>query len=447
MTTPPRKPSRLSVNLALPTRRVPPGTVIASTLAVLMAACAPATPANDEAAASKATATTEKAKEVASDDKPVRKPSKRRPVLAPLPDGDLATVGDLVVTRAEFDALYLPGVEKLKARRGDDVVPDAYQATQRAKILEQLIWAKLLTLETARTKTDYDPQTLETTERNERADVRDWAARLAVLGQTPAQRHQMNIDYLRERVHLEASAGPLTPTEEEVRAEYEANKERFTAREPVVRASHLLFAFGPRQPGERILPSSFKDREKASEAERQVWNEASRARAEAMRTAVLKPGVDFNEFAKTYSEGPGAYRGGDMGVFPRRQMVKAYAEAAFGLKVGEVSGPVESDKGYYVIKLFGKYEPGVLPLEAVRPDIVRQLESNKYREARARLRAELGARFPVSSPALDAATAYRDAARGRARPNPAVTRAMPDPKADAKTTKGADKPSAPAPTQ
>ena len=134
-----------------------------------------------------------------------------------------------------------------------------------------------------------------------------------------------------------------------------------------------------------------------------------------MRAEVLKPDVDFNEFAKKYSEGPGAFRGGDMGIFPKKQMVREYAEAAFSMKVGEISAPVRSSKGYYVIRLFGRYAPGPLPLEAVRPDLKREIESSKYREARASLRAALEERYGVKSPALETAQAFRDAGRGRAR--------------------------------
>ena len=112
-----------------------------------------------------------------------------------------------------------------------------------------------------------------------------------------------------------------------------------------------------------------------------------------------------------------------MGIFPKKQMVREYAEAAFSMKVGEISAPVRSSKGYYVIRLFGRYAPGPLPLEAVRPDLKREIESSKYREARASLRAALEERYGVKSPALETAQAFRDAGRGRARPGPAKTAA------------------------
>ncbi|GKU77937.1 peptidylprolyl isomerase [Paenibacillus sp. L3-i20] len=68
--------------------------------------------------------------------------------------------------------------------------------------------------------------------------------------------------------------------------------------------------------------------------------------------ADLKAGADFAETAKTKStDTNSAVNGGDLNFFGKEgDMVPEFAEAAFALEVGAISGAVKSDFGYHIIK-------------------------------------------------------------------------------------------------
>lgn len=80
----------------------------------------------------------------------------------------------------------------------------------------------------------------------------------------------------------------------------------------------------------------------------------SKQDAQRLASTVLnqaKGGANFGDLAVKYSDDPSAKQGkGSLGKFGRNQMVKPFADAAFALKPGQISGIVETPFGFHIIK-------------------------------------------------------------------------------------------------
>lgn len=102
-----------------------------------------------------------------------------------------------------------------------------------------------------------------------------------------------------------------------------------------ISASHILISYqGATRADAKITRTKEEAKTRAGEA-------LAKARAE---------GADFVALAKEYSDGPSGPNGGDLGAFGKGAMAQPFEEAAFKLKVGEISDVVETDFGFHVIK-------------------------------------------------------------------------------------------------
>lgn len=66
---------------------------------------------------------------------------------------------------------------------------------------------------------------------------------------------------------------------------------------------------------------------------------------------LLKAGQVFEDLARRYSTCPSASVGGDLGFFKPGRMDETFEDAAFVLKVGDLTkAPVRTRFGYHIIK-------------------------------------------------------------------------------------------------
>lgn len=181
------------------------------------------------------------------------------------------------------------------------------------------------------------------------------------------------------------------PSDDAIRAYYEANPERFETPERV-RLTYILLdaeSLGAGEVSEADLRAAYEQRiDDFTTPERRgirhilltVPTDADDAQAEAVKAraaelkAKLEAGADFAEVAAEHSEDPGsADQGGDLGMVARGIMDPAFEQAAFALQPGVVSEPVRSRFGYHLIEVTEIAGGEPEPFEAVREQLARDL--------------------------------------------------------------------------
>lgn len=155
-----------------------------------------------------------------------------------------------------------------------------------------------------------------------------------------------------------------------VKAFYEKNKERFRVPE-AVRIEYLILSASNLIPSMQVSTEDAKKYYAENAAKFQgdeqrrashilitfgkgdaAAKEAAKKKAEQILTEIKKSPSLFGALAKTHSQDPGsAVKEGDLGLFGRGMMVKPFEEAVFGMAPGAISGLVESEFGYHIIKL------------------------------------------------------------------------------------------------
>jgi peptidyl-prolyl cis-trans isomerase C len=188
-------------------------------------------------------------------------------------------------------------------------------------------------------------------------DTATFQARLSQLSMTEVDvQNEIRTSMSIKRLAEQSAASLPAATSEDASKYYRENPEQFESPEEV-RASHILI--------------------RSPEADAAETRAAARAKAEAL-LAELRGGRDFADAAKTESGDTGsAVGGGDLGFFQRGRMVPPFEQAAFALKVGELSGIVETPYGYHIIRVTDRREARTLPLEEVQDRIVEFLNNSR----------------------------------------------------------------------
>ena len=149
----------------------------------------------------------------------------------------------------------------------------------------------------------------------------------------------------------EQFSGEVKLAPDAVKSYYDSHKTEFQVAEQV-RAEFVV-----------LSADALAALETVSEADMRSWYDSNMGAKFGERAAQRKKAEDllaqlraapdkFAELAKQHSQDPGSKdNGGDLGLFARGAMVKPFEEAVFKLKQGQMSGIVETDFGFHIIRL------------------------------------------------------------------------------------------------
>jgi len=179
---------------------------------------------------------------------------------------------------------------------------------------------------------------------------------------------EVELQFRIERLAIRHAGRIAPPRNKDVVEYYRHHRENMTIPESI-RAAHIVKNVDEKSPEETALAAIrvVEERIKADES--------------------------FETIADELSDCPG--RGGDLGWFPRGQMVPEFEAVVFALQPGEVSPVFRTAFGFHIAKVYEHAPERMATFEEVRPQIERHLLTEKHQKALERLCDHLRARATV----------------------------------------------------
>ncbi len=359
------------------------------------------------------------------------------------PGQDVAKIGDVKITQQQFQQALREQQERLRTQLGAQFDPKLLDTPEaRQAILTDLVDQRLLMLEASRSKMlvgdeairrtigaidafkvdgKFSPERYEAALRAQGMTPAGFEAQLrqdltlqqlaAAVGQSGMVAHSVSDRVLamqtekREvqefRIPLDAYLGKVKLADGAAQKFYDENSKRFETPEQL-RAEFVVLSMETIGTQLKVSDAEIKawfdghkDRFQQPEERRashiliasdKIGKDKAKARAEELLKEIRKNPAAFADLARKNSDDPGsAAKGGDLGFFGRGMMVKPFEDATYQLKEGEISGVVESDFGFHIIKLTGVHAAKEKSLAEVRGEIEAELKkaaaSRKFAEA------------------------------------------------------------------
>jgi peptidyl-prolyl cis-trans isomerase C len=272
-------------------------------------------------------------------------------------------------------------VAEVAVQRGLKRVPPAEHAKARPEIVTYLIDNLLIDQFLTAQKTPVDPKEIEVRVAEIKAEVKkqgqDYAKMLAELMLTDEElRAQVIADMRWEKYSVSLA------TDAALKDLFAKHPEMFDG--SMVRARHILLS--PAGDAASVTQAIAQLKQIKVQMEAQVAAEMAKLPEKPDPVARDQAHCDrlielFADQAKKISTCPSKVDGGDLNWFPRAgSMVEPFAAAAFALRPGQMSDPVQTPFGYHLILVTGRKPGAPTKFEDVKEE-VREMFCQQLRES------------------------------------------------------------------
>jgi len=273
------------------------------------------------------------------------------------PGKEIALVNGKPISKIQYER-RLSVFKKRAAHKGREL-KDADLTTAKNRILEDLIDAEVLYQQSQKEGIKVNDQTINKQIEKIKKRFPDEKAYKKAIERMHISEKEFRTDIQRAfaiKQLLDTNVRQkITVTDQESKKYYNNNQKLFKRKEQV-KISRIWIKVKPNDEESKKIQA--------------------RKKIETIQKKIQK-GEDFGILAKTYSEGTAAKSKGNLGYIERGYMANPFEDAAFSLNVGEVSGILETQSGYHLIKVTDKKPAGIIPYKEVLPMIERQLKKEK----------------------------------------------------------------------
>jgi peptidyl-prolyl cis-trans isomerase D len=264
---------------------------------------------------------------------------------------------------------------------------------------------------------------VEEYEGNLRNDITARKVREFLIAAEQVSDREVEEKYKKDNTKIEAVYATLdlekirkdwTPSEQELRAHYDARKDEFKVTEPTRKVDYLFIAT---KDVAKIVPVTEEELKAEYETRKQYEKRASIIKLNVLANAdeatvnnKIKelerkvkgvpgaPAEDFATVAKGHSQDPSAKQGGDIGWIKKEpNKTGQWRQRVYtsDLKVGEIDGPFRDGPAWYILKVTEERE---IPFAQMRETLKATVQNNKaYRKAN-----------ELAQTAYEKATEYKD---------------------------------------